>query len=1286
MKIKKNRKFKWIALGILGLSMISSLVIGISSCSSGGGVKYENLINPTEGNGLFLKYGVRENDGNVDSPTDKEIEVTYPKVMKELLASELAASTISETLIKNVVTNWFAGIRYSKNYWEEYDNIVSDTKKSWEDSFNDMKKQHKKSWEYYVQTQLLDQNGGNIENWFYNQIATRVMTSFDSLVSSDIMIGLPEYNGELTYDDLYNPNGLVWKGWTAGNRNNICFTPGISGIEDFDIAVADFQEFIFDQYVREKMPLITSMVLFKHETTTNLSDFFDISEIKQMPGLADSDVVGSAGSYKWQAYPNKNIISQTGEWNATDKYVNFIKEYGDTGDKAVNSNIGGAINIDTRYTDDSATLYKINLDDVFSTSYTPYAAASTYKFNKEVMGVATDSNIATENKLANGLNNIPGTEIMSNFLSTDASAPNGYFALPDTVVSIMDKANSTPGFIAKYDGVKSIADIVDIDGSPFILARNESGVHIIGIDRLDAMVQVKSNYDQLINEIKNTLLWRHMISKNQDVANSTGFSLDLSSEISDYYSNNKAKLIYQYIIAKQEQRNGTSAKWESKGHENYEANRYIFSSEYTNTRWDEGVPQFDPNGNLIPSNDVNEGANDLLINTNVQEYLNAYYAYVDYKKYQTGPTTVTSKLLDAQSSYEGKWYSYSTVENGLAGMMSFTPSYTSKAIVNDQLAFPSILQLVSEDNQKPTSFYQEEKLDQKWTEFKQSANNYFTFLNSNSDENSNNFKLKVVTYPKFEENIFLDSDAEKQKSTDTYFTFMDALNKIINQSLSNGFKTAVEIDKILAEIDDRIYVYDESNPSVNLVGAENKPTTIPSTNDVNFVNYYLSNAMNKILRIGTYTNSNNVLVNGQWIDKDGNANYDTLNEIATKNANTDIKNKYSDQSLTFFKIILTLQYAFDWNAETGQYDFNKFRDYLYDSMSNFQKASFVWKVSDYLEAFDATTPYGKEIEKDFAFKNPIRINNYVNGYAFKDAPKITLSNDGFYDSSIVSLTQDNNIFNVIPIDKDGNNLYAGFKGIQFQYSNSLETEESTSLFVDKLHITDDNGATWKEQGTLFNLGEGTKGKNELEKRIKSIQNWSQIRSSIEWFKSQFDLDVSEANKKLEEGNRNQCIEELVKLIDQIDPNNFNRVQGLQIANSKYVDAQPNNAKYFGTDKTAIGQLVVSQFNKYDVVDLFHDGAGEEITEDDKGINWANASANGFLGTSPDAFFFAAYQWASADQTFASIAYNEMLDIQNNVDSKDESIKALAVQTFSRPLNDVFGKDWASNYKEPVKVK
>ncbi len=1351
MKTKKQWKKKFFGITLASLTVMSTLSVGLTSCSNGGGINIENIINPyaDDAAGKFLTYGTIEasNQEQVETATPKNIDISYQKVVHGLLKDYQFTNAMMQNTVNNIIVNWFAGIKKSKNYYEEWQNMNKDIKKSWEDLESSTKKQYGDSWEYHMQSDVLDPCGGTKENWYFVQLVSKVMSSFENLLTSNLKIGVEGYNDALTHDDLFSTTGLVWNGWTNGKRNNISFNSGLTSSQDFSNAVSDFWEFVFDQFVKEKMPLVTSMVLFKHESTSNLGDFFDLGKIKQYDGYQSNDVVGTAGSYKWQAYPNKSVVSSTGAWNTTDKYNHFVADYGANGAKAQNPDLGGAINIDVKYTDDSATLYRINLNDVFTSSFTPYAAGATYKFN-EMLGVTPDTNIATATELNSALlNGQQGTEIMNNFLSP--SKKTGYFELNPVITNVLDKNDtSTPGFIGKYSGTKAIADVVDISNTPFILTRNEAGVHIIGIDRYTALKEAAGkSYQELINEIKNTLLWRSLVGLNEDDKAQTGFTLDIASELPTYFQSKKQELIIKYIEAKAEQKGsadgsvpGKPQAWESKGHEDYDANRDLFSPVYSSTIWTDGVPKFDDNGELVLAQDIEEQKNNVLLDPKLQKYYDAYFRRLNYDTFEQTPKDITNKLMTVEDSYEGKWASYSVIENGIAGQLMFTPTWPKTPTTPGDIDlnapdrtvyFKSLLELIPmggmDQRLDPNNTFKESEFKKLTDKYNEAAEELYTYWNGGtafdpaSTDLKGNFSLKNVDYPKYEENIFLQTPVETdkitpiKKETKTYTDSMTIISNKVNQEFSNGFKDAAQIDKILATIDDRVYTYDEGAPNSLLKqpAASTAPDSMTGSKNADVVNYWIENAITQTNRVTNFTTGSNSQLYGKWIGADGTADLDTLIKLAQNDKAQEIQNKYSSDSLETFKKILGYQYAFDFDTTSGEYLFTQFRDYLLSSTDNFQKAAFVWQVSDYDGAFTDATAYGKTLAEDFSFKNPIRNNNLINGYAYVGAPKLTVVNKdgstpspatgiGYFDGSKVTFNQDASAYNRVALKTGSTNQpnTVGFKGIQFQSSNNLDPAISSTIFNSNMNVPGSTAGTWKEQGTLFNLctdaSKPETGRAELKNRIDALNNWDQIRRAIQWFHTEFGFDTKEAYDKL--ADPSVTISDMIKILDgYVDndvklPNDvFTRIQGLQVANSSIVKSQPQNAKFFGDDVTNKSQIIISQFNHDDVVKLFdtdHDG---KITDTDKGIDTTYGDTNGYLGQSFQAFMQAAYSWASNNQTFTSVAYNKMLKIQNNINLKEgdtnyDKLHPLVVNTYSRPLNDAFGKDWAANYKESVKVK
>lgn len=1273
MKIKKS-----LLLGGIGLALISGLSFVLTACSAGNTTLYQsNLINIKSGDNSFLKFSTRNKQDGVVNP---ETNIDFIKMAEGALKDPQTAQELSKSTVENVIMNFFANINNSVAYTDKYNKWIEDINTEWDDTVKNLQDQYGSSWEYYIQTTVLNPVGGNKDDWIRSKIISKASTEFDSMFSRGSYISVLKKdkdgnfygdNKNITFDDLFKKEGSVWKDWAAGSPINIGFAPDVESndkLNSRDAAFADLQSFVFDEYVKTEMPLMTSMTLFKQ--SFNPGAYFDQNKIANLLG-SESDPIGAEASYKWQTFPNGTKISQEGLQNTTDKYNNFIEDYGTKGEKAIQTDIGGAININVKYTDDSSTLYPIKLNDVFTSSFTPYAAAATYKFNKDVLGVSADK-IPTAAELAKGLtidnvNLNAGTEIISNFMSK--TPKEGYFNIPQDIQNIMiDGPTATNGFVAKYSGVKSIADIVELTGTPYMLARNSAGVHIIGIDRLEALTAVKADREKLVQEIKNTLLWRHVIAQNGFATNTGLTSYDLNSEISSFYSANRNEILYKYILKKSEELLAAP-----EANKETVKNSFIFSDKYTATKWKNGEP--------IDKNSTD--GDGIYINPNLKIYLETYFDYQTYKFYSSSAENVTNKILDSQTTYTNQWWTNSVINNGIAGTLPFTWEYSKPNEYNTGIMIYNSLLLRLYDG-TAYDYYKQDVEATKKDVFEKAAGVYLTTLGT--------LDYKDMTFAKkWVEIILLKAGPDIPLSNKLYSSPMDAINQSISTIIASEMKSYVQASKTLAEIDDRIF--DEKKLTNNQYRLAGYNETMPAPGTTEFINSNLEYAMSLIDRNTAVTSGTASYKYGDWSTK---GEMDKLNNIGFNLWNSSLTHDpYSTENITYYKNILGLQYALDWDSKTGQYNFTKFRDYLLRATDNDTKAAYVWNVSDYKNAFSETTPYGKTVAQDFKFKNPVKLTGLVNGYAFQGQTPLALT-DGYYDGATTTLTsQTTNYFNVIPNLQTGGQPYTGFTGMQFQSSNSLTSEQSKSLFTDRIQIVDNPATpTYKFQGTLYNLGE----KSKLVDAIKNIRNYGQIYNVRDWLASQFNADVSPINDEInkEGATVTKVVDVIVTMINDttiISNEDFTRISSGQIANSAVVKTNPNDGKFFGNvDGVDVGQMVATQFNYQDVVKLFDTDSDNEITDKDKGINWTVAAAEGFLGSSSQAFFHSIYTWFKADQTFSSIAYNDMLKVQNNVDMEklpDETEaefnerKIIALKVYDRRLNNLFGESWVWDFKKEV---
>ncbi len=1251
----------------------------------------ENQVIPTHGQEVnskdskYIKYSTV-----ADIPNDQKVQ-TINDFAQNALSNNQGLDAFFSTVISNILTDFFKNIKGSKSYIEKFNNWIKSIDDSWNSTVQSYKNNYGSDWEFYFQLKELDPVGGNEDDWKREKLFSYVNSEFDNLFNNKSYISLvkKDSNGKKQIvnnisESMLFDKDVIFNG--NGEPCNIEFfaseptqDPSIiqNNPSSFDIAMADLQSFVFDDYVRTQLPLVTSMVLFKHEApaTDGYSNFFNIPKAKRLNG--GTDPVGTDASYIWQAY-NPQIFTSDGKMNATAKYNAFVNDYKNKNKKIIIDDLGGAINIPVSYTDDSATLYLIKASDVFDTSFTQYAAASMYKLNNILYGV-TDNTLPKESEfmkvgdtLKGSSDTVPaGNEIMSNFWNYANGQQNGYFNLPDVVKAIVNDDNQY-SFKGIYNGVQSITDSIDIENSPFIMSRNEAGVHIIGIDRYDA-IKAANSIDKKIIEIKNTLLWRDLISNTtlpsgQNASSVTGFSINLFNDIKTYYSNNRNRLLIKYILSKQK----------NPPQSDQEKLAYIFSDKYANMTYYEDV------------------AKQKLISDNDRDLFNTYNDAIEYDNYEKRASTVREKVLGLQSNYIGKSYgnpSYNDafITNGLAGMLPYSRNiiennYTSaNGVYNDVYGtYESITPRIISDGQ----LYQATTAKTKKDLYTTTAQTYLDAVNT-----ENPLQIKNLTYVSSRYNQYLIVGNQENKSNRYYAGVGDRINKAINSWISSQQISNIVINQKIkayltsknAHIDVDKFTFDTTSGNTSSIPASNE-------DGVAFINSRLLYAYNLKQRF-TSIDNNIMASTGNW------NSFQTLYDLLVNSNQAKIINgSYTSEQQTALKNLLTWLYAFDFGADKNGnmiYKFTKFRDYLLDKTNNNGRAAFVWASNEKINQIQGYKD--ASLNEQFAFKaKPFDVFKNTYGYAYQNASNNSIKpvvNDG---SSLLfgnDVTFDTRAeyWRYASPDKaisTANNSFTGFLGMQFpgNVSSTLDSSASSLIFNSNAQFYNDDRTSSNSQGFLYNLANNrTDGMKKLDEEIGLIRTTTARDKAIEWLRDIFNAnslhfndDQKEQFKNLEQeiihasnsGGPNGYIQKLKDLAELVVPESaFDRVEKQQLVNSNVSIQQPDNSRYFGDMNNMASQVIVTQFNYDDVVSLFDTNNDKTINADDEGINWQSVNTNGFLGVSPEAFFISAMDWYSNNTLFSTSAFAEMKENQGKI------------IVFDRRLNDLFGEDWVENYKK-----
>ncbi|MGL4950414.1 MAG: DUF3713 domain-containing protein [Mycoplasma sp.] len=1231
----------------------------------------EKQVKPSEGQNNYLKYDLKSAAGK-DAGSLNNIET----IVKNALANEGVAGNVTKTTVSNYLTQFFKTFTASDAYTSRYKTWVEDIDKDFDNLVKSYKKDKGGTWEFYFQVNELDPVGGNVEDWKRSKLQDKVNSAFDDFLFQDYHI-----NALREDDTVINPTSkpsssmlkylysdkLVNGTGGTGTPNRVQFVPNDTQAQTtpYSVAVAKLQEFIFNEYIASEMPLVTSMVLFKHITPQNdgKSDYFNVEKAKnQVNPNAPEDVVASDASYAWQTFPKSQPPWETpegsGEKNATDKYLDFAAKANDPSKPFIDGTTG-AINIPVEpYTDDSATLYFIKLSDVYNSSYPQYAAAANYKFNTLLNGTLPGGNIPGITSLSTTNINTgrPGTEIMSNFLGT-----SGTLELPKEVQDII---NDDPNynFVGSYNGATHISDTLDITGSPFITTRNEAGVHVIGIDRYDQISAANGDSEKVLTEIRNTVLWRYILGEFSAQSN-TGFTLDLKSELKTFYDENRNQILFDYIL----QNEATPPADEKE---------YIFSDSYCKV-------------SALP----------ILTDNSYVDYITAWNDYKKYNKKLSTKSTITEKVNGLQDSYLENIYGKTVTKNGLAGVLPYgrntteDTSPTQAAQVVDK-NFGSYQSLGVYEENNPSNVYTETGLSAKKTIIKNNIDDLYESLNTNNKIIRKNLTFSSAKYNQY---LLIDVKTPEWKNTNEYSNYGSTLTNSINDwIISDDIKNTVEIEKMIADIN---YDNDDGsggadftmfdNEKMSLSGAygdiatrETKPATPSNTSATEekskFVDHQLQYAYDINRKLSNETKF------ADYLDFTGNQSYDKfLQKSLDMWTGKFITDKESiGEYKTFLNDVASMKHAFDYNEKTNEFEFKKYRQFLLNQTSNDKQASYVWTTNEKVNLIDGYKDTSS-IKDIFTFKEHY-ISKDLNpfGYAYADSaiPNIKESNGKWAKS--VTFDESDGKYKNIPLT-DGGSSFTGFQGMQFEsnVSSTLPQSIRESLFNNDLKVYDGynvdsssgtpSTADIKSIGVLYN-------QKDIDGFASSVQsnvfNWGQVNKLLNWFSDSLGLDVSHVSKVSIKTAKTQIIE-IIKDGTSIPSELFDRNQNALLVNAEASLINPDASEYapyfFENDKSKglYSTAAITQFANRDVVALFDTTNDGKIDNNDIGINWDVVATDGFLGASSEAFFMSAFEWYSNQTSYNSITYNEMFKRQEKVN------------VYDRRINDSLGEKLVKNYKE-----
>lgn len=391
------------------------------------------------------------------------------------------------------------------------------------------------------------------------------------------------------------------------------------------------------------------------------------------------------------------IYPYFGDENATNTSNGTISKFKSFVENAKNNYMSnkdlGLKDIPIVYTEDSSTYILAKNSSIFNELYTQFAAASTYLWGKlgsngvsKLINIDNsikhDINLSSTNGKTTGLDVISSNFISNNPIfnngTTQPSTPspplapyntlnatsvnttelsvdlvkkiinvNGplkglvnSMATRGTTTKIYVADNFIPGTITTSNGSTTLANGVTNNSlSEFMFLRNEAGVHAISIDG-STLINKATNDSDKKKYAGYVVMYRYLMGSKGIGQN---FTIDLTSELNNFFSNNFAWLVLEYA---------TSSTTSSK----------MFDSSFLD--------------------EANKG-----LATSISEYIKNLSFY-------DGALNATNKMLDSKKQYSAN-YGYDTYKNGFASCWNYKiangSTLTSQSIVNPNLLYENTL-------------------------------------------------------------------------------------------------------------------------------------------------------------------------------------------------------------------------------------------------------------------------------------------------------------------------------------------------------------------------------------------------------------------------------------------------------------------------------------------------------------------------------------------------------------------------------------------------------------------
>lgn len=1323
MNKKKIRKFTSLTFGLGVVSIIPAV---LTSCSSISSSLLEEYV--PKGTGLNLATGDNY------SLTD---------LTKYSLSTNTGMEAWFKQIVNQAILQWYQRLGGDSSQSSDkagYARQLSAEKKSINDSYDsaydstDGKNTTEKN--YLFQQKELDPNGGTEDSWKKQKWLDWASTKLESDLFANLYLSLVDGNGnrvKTTYDALNKAlssnNGTAS---IADASNNISFkfnknalkgTSTSSNDNYVNNEYANFQQFIFDQWVQSENPFIINYEKWSYGTPSQgLDTIYNADAI----GKTTTSTSTIAGSY---AFPYFNTAADNSNYSDVNKFIQFVNSAKSSGIADQNDSNGtyGLTDINKgNFSGDTSASYKLvsnatSYSDLsvslalgatylFSTSYT----ASSTGTSSSSSGNSASTNVdnTSRNKLSKSItttNTDPFDAITSNFVSTDKSAFKNnstsvssssstssdsyipYTQLSDSLVKNVLSSNAYSLLSSNNSGINAASEKYDTSNGLYtidafipdesnlknvLFLRDTDGVYAITLDG-EAYISKATTLSDAKKRAGNIVLYRYLESKMPSgaVNSSSGLtSIDLLSTLKTFYQNNRDWLIYEYA----------QSKSTSTASSNNSQSLFDFSF-------------------------INSNSNAKKVLNDISAY---YYILNRYQKIESYQEAV----YKAKSTYSSNYGSVAN-KNGLASQFPYAFTGASVTTTTKDNATSSTIgyysQLSTLKVEQPSWWSTTSSSSVDWNDPNSSSGIRYTLMNdianyvssisiSQLTSSFSGFKYSQYIYT---DDFFLNQAILAVGSDGNLLG--DMIKKNILLSSINGSSSSNKILQNKTYIDSSLYTV--SNFIDSSFNGANSST---ANGDVS---KYINSALSNYFFNSTFDSSANKWVglkqaytpsyeySGTAIQDNSNtsSSASTLQTIKYDDLDTYRKNMWLSSNLTstattndnyinFLTFIATIQYL---NANNGE----KFMEQLRNKISTTDGSNLSFLV------WESSVDKNLDNSTNFATTNTATaLADTASNSSFSDAKTLLYGSDG---NSVVTNVNNSQSTSYYPnksntgtyVDKNNNNstftdssltanYYThvsgmhGFQGIETStsssnissvLSNALFT--SPSLFSNTTSSGSANNSSNDKTGVLYGIA---KDRETLVTNIKSYSS-SQVDSLAKLIQKYFNINISSVLNASDESSKQTA---LIKIVDS-NNSQSKETSAQQIPDSAFNPRRGyvNNGQLYKEDNQSVTNV---NYGSY-VIQLNSDDLKDKST-------FISVLQQSFSTNKPSTTPTSTQQTSNqvdgvAKDEVASLYWNLLVQIASDSSVQDVAISNLLsgnkITVYDVRLNNQLGSKWVINYKE-----